>query len=339
MVKTFDLSGDSIIGGTIKEFSSTGIKDSASKTTLVVTDGKISVATASIDTLEGNVVVRGDFKVYGILDAGFVRTTELLTNQRYEKQYLEFASPSGSNYGTGLLWMGSPNKQLLLMHDPDRFSSTENIDIPTEKSYMIGTTAVLSYDRLGSGVFHSNLEHVGTLKNLSTVGEFKVDDHIFYNPISQRLGIGTDNPNGLFSLLDYVNNVEIIISGDDTNGYGKVGTFTTKGFELVTDDTPRLSITETGNITLGHEFKDSTIIRAYGKVGVGVKNPTEQLEVAGNIKFGNRLFANGNAAPTTGVHQVGNIVWNTNPRPGNYIGWVCTASGSPGSWHAFGLID
>ena len=343
MVKVFEstptnFSGDQISGGTITNFASTGIKDTAESTTLVVTDGKITVPSISVDTIDGNVTVRGDVKVYGVLDAGFVRTTELITNQRYEKQYLEFAGTSGNGMGCGLLWLGSVNKQLVLRSNPDRFWLTENLDFPGSKAIMFDEVPTLTRDSLGKNVTASNLQTVGTLNSLNVSGSVNISDHIFYNPVSQRLGIGTDSPNGLISLLDYLNNIEIIIDGD-VNGYGKIGTFSTKSLALVTDDTPRITITESGNITLGQEYKDSTCIRVYGKMGVGVKNPSEQLEIAGNFKFGNRMFTNGNTFPTSGNYQIGDIIWNSNPKPNLFVGWVCTASGSPGSWNGFGLIS
>lgn len=44
-------------------------------------------------------------------------------------------------------------------------------------------------------------------------------------------------------------------------------------------------------------------------------------------------------APATGQHEKGDIVWNNNPTPGGYMGWVCTASGTPGTWKGFGVIQ
>ena len=343
MVKVFEsaptnFSGDQINGGTIKNFASTGISDNASSTTLVVTDGKITVPTISVNTVDGNVTVRGDVKIYGVLDAGFIRTTEIIANQRYEKQYLEFAPPEGNAVGCGLVWVSGTSKQFILRNNPERFFSTENIDIPATKTYCIETVPVLSQDSLGRNIVNSNLKTVGVLRNLATSGNLTVDNYIHYSGTSNRLGLGIENPNALLSVFDFVHGVEVIVDSNASNGYGKLGTFNTKGLELVTDDTARISITENGNITLGQEQKDSTLIRAYGKLSVGVKNPTEQFEVAGNVKFGNRLFTNGNSSPESGVYQIGDIVWNTNPTPGTFVGWVCIISGSPGVWNGFGLI-
>jgi len=44
------------------------------------------------------------------------------------------------------------------------------------------------------------------------------------------------------------------------------------------------------------------------------------------------------AAPTTETWRRGDIVYNTAPSSGGYVGWVCTAAGTPGTWKAFGLI-
>lgn len=46
-----------------------------------------------------------------------------------------------------------------------------------------------------------------------------------------------------------------------------------------------------------------------------------------------------NAAPTSGYRTAGDIVWNGKPTPGGKVGWICTTSGNPGTWKAFGPID
>lgn len=44
------------------------------------------------------------------------------------------------------------------------------------------------------------------------------------------------------------------------------------------------------------------------------------------------------SAPTTGEWALGDIVWNSAPSSAGYIGWVCTVSGTPGTWKGFGQI-
>ena len=44
------------------------------------------------------------------------------------------------------------------------------------------------------------------------------------------------------------------------------------------------------------------------------------------------------AAPTTGDWAQGDWVKHSTPTSGGNFGWVCTASGTPGTWKAFGTI-
>lgn len=57
----------------------------------------------------------------------------------------------------------------------------------------------------------------------------------------------------------------------------------------------------------------------YGAVGDGVTNDT--------------------AAPVSGTWAVGDIVWNTAPTAGGFIGWTCTTAGTPGTWKTFGAVS
>jgi len=52
-----------------------------------------------------------------------------------------------------------------------------------------------------------------------------------------------------------------------------------------------------------------------------------------------RLRAEATAPPTSGYYLAGDILYNINPpAEGGYIGWVCTAAGTPGTWKRFGAI-
>ncbi len=51
-----------------------------------------------------------------------------------------------------------------------------------------------------------------------------------------------------------------------------------------------------------------------------------------------RRQTNGTAAPTSGAWARGDIVWNVSPAAGGFAGWICTATGTPGTWKTFGAI-
>jgi len=45
------------------------------------------------------------------------------------------------------------------------------------------------------------------------------------------------------------------------------------------------------------------------------------------------------AAPTTGTYLQGDIIYNTSPTASGFVGWVCVAGGTPGTWKTFGAIS
>ena len=45
------------------------------------------------------------------------------------------------------------------------------------------------------------------------------------------------------------------------------------------------------------------------------------------------------AVPTSGKHSRGDWFKNSEPSAAGYFGWVCTASGEPGTWKGFGVIQ
>jgi hypothetical protein len=45
------------------------------------------------------------------------------------------------------------------------------------------------------------------------------------------------------------------------------------------------------------------------------------------------------AAPTAEAHHRGEIRWRSDPSASGFAGWICTASGTPGTWKTFGAIS
>ena len=67
---------------------------------------------------------------------------------------------------------------------------------------------------------------------------------------------------------------------------------------------------------------------------------TGELNLATKIVWLNgKSIQMGSAAPASGTYTAGEIIFNSAPTSGGYIGWVCTSGGSPGTWKTFGKID
>ena len=195
------------------------------------------------------------------------------------------------------------------------------------KAIMIDSNEVIWKEELGKSVKRSHLTELGILKNLQVRNTFYVSDG--------RVGVGTTAPSADFSVNSH--GYEILTTFQESTGF--VGTHAHVPFSIGTDNTPRLTCRANGDIVVGSESGQPVKMNVYGRLGVGVKHPTESLEVDGNIKFAERTFSSGEQAPTSGSWTTGSIVWNELPEINKPVGWVCTKGGKPGVWRPFGLIS
>lgn len=326
------ISGDLISGGTVKNFSSLGITDNATQQQILVNNESVSIKALRADIVKGNLTVEGTLVSKSIV-ADTINVKEIISDIKVEKSAsLTFTGDISSK---GLIWTGKDyNKQFVFNSGPDRFFSSESIDINRGRHLSINGVKVLGEEELGPTVIKSNLREVGILQGLLVDGDFRLNNYVFYNPVIDRLGIGTDKPNAALSVAEM--GIEVMIGTDD-DLQGMVGTFGPIDFNIVTDNTSRISVGASGNIVLGNPGKSVSI---PGKLGVGVKNidPNVDLHVAGPVRLNNHLQLYASEAPTEGVFTVGDIVWNSEPRQGKFVGWVCVSAGNPGSWLSFGEI-
>ena len=121
---------------------------------------------------------------------------------------------------------------------------------------------------------------------------------------------------------------------------GSIGTFNHTSLDLVTDNTPRVSIGADGNIILGNRNNGEIKVNVLGQLGVDVNSIDNRakLHVNGAIKFNDNIHMKGSEPPSGGSFTPGDIVWNSEPKQGGCIGWVCVKAGNPGMWGAFGDI-
>jgi hypothetical protein len=241
-------------------------------------------------------------------------------------------------YNKGLLWVGTGNtKQLVLQDGPDRIFSSENIDLAKDRHFSINKVTVLDQTELGASVVKSNLKQVGTLKGLNVDGGLRVNQYMVFDEHTDRLGLGTEEPNAALSVNE--DGIEVIIGTEDFT-QGVIGTFASHDLNIKTDNTTRLKISAGGNIDLGNTNNPPIQASVHGKLSIGVNNPDPNvdLHVRGGIKFANRTHIVDSHPPQGGSWNKGDVVWNENPEQRKYIGWVCTKSGNPGIWNTFGEI-
>lgn len=90
---------------------------------------------------------------------------------------------------------------------------------------------------------------------------------------------------------------------------------------------------------------DSVTGKATATFGVapvmtqGIKLTQSITDIPNDSGRTTRYIGMASAIPTNGIWIKGDILYNTNPLAGGYIGWVCLANGMPGTWKQFGLIE
>ena len=333
------LSGNKIDGGTITRFASTGLRDDATRLTVLINNEGIVTDNIDVATLIGDTSVSGNLNVTGAITASSLHVNEITADVRNERSSPLVFEHTDDNpiAGKGLHFTGSGHTKQFVFHPaPDRFFASEHIDLHRGKHISIEGRRVLDHQGLGESIRESSLTTVGTLRSLTTSGDLNIDNMIFWNSDQERLGIRTDSPNGLLSLAG--NDAEFIM--DSENDSFKIGTWTANDLHIITDDVHRLTVSATGNIQVGTKGSDSVKVNIYGKLGIGVNNidPDVSMQASGAIKFSNKKMEVGHNYPTQGTYKKGDIVWNDEPGPNLWVGWICVSDGTPGEWKPFGQI-
>jgi hypothetical protein len=329
------LSGDHINGGKIQNFASAGISDSATKQQLTVSDNGVQISNLKVDRIQDLTVT--DTITANTIKTDILEVKEIRADIKFEKDVpIVF---SGKNIeGKGLLWSGQGNtKQFIFAANPDRFFSSETIDLARGKGVTVNNIKLVDEHELGPTVVKSNLREVGRLKGLIVDGNVSIGQYLMFNNETNRLGLGTENPNAAFSVAE--DDIEVVIgTRDSVRGY--IGTHASHSLDIVTDNAARITVAAGGNIQLGNPKLPPVQVSVHGKLSVRVSTPDPEvdLHVAGAVKFGNRLQRVDRSYPTAGSYNQGDIVWNSEPRINQYVGWVCVQAGAPGLWEPFGKI-
>lgn len=234
---------------------------------------------------------------------------------------VEIAPPSWNTeaYQRGIIWGGTTKRKFTFEADSDRFVSTESIDLAVEKYYSVDRAMVLSKSTLGPTVVDSSLTSLGTLKSLNVSGT------VSFESVSSSLKFDQ----GL-SLVGKTN----------TTTLTDMGLVADKTFSIEVDKESEFEVDAAGNITLGNRHNTNRVVAVFGQLSVGVRHPDPSVSftASGAMSFSGKKFITGDAIPTQGQFNKGDICWNTDPKLSSYVGWVCIVPGTPGQWEPFGSI-
>lgn len=227
--------------------TSNGIKDVATTTVLTVNNGNVSID-GSLNLTRGLAVGR-TLETQGDIT---VRNSSLVFNNK---------STADLN-GKGLLFTaGAKTKELTFRADPDRFFSTESLELSKDREFIINGAPVLSATELGTTVTSSNLKKVGRLKSLSVDGDAEVGQFFFVKSNFNRIGINTDQPNGALSVIEI--DAEVVI-GQQEPGRAVIGTYTNHSVDFIADNTVLFSLNNNKEVVFGSDENKEATVRING---------------------------------------------------------------------------
>ena len=137
------------------------VTGTANQVQVSAANGNVTFSLANDVTIPNNLTVTGDLLVQG-------NTTTLNTaTLAVEDKNILLANTSsptdGSADGAGITVKGSTDKTFNWIDGTDSWTSSENMDLASGKTYNISGVTVLSNTTLGSGVINSSLTSVGTI--------------------------------------------------------------------------------------------------------------------------------------------------------------------------------
>jgi len=248
---------------------------------LSIVDDALVIKKLSVETLDGPTLVTDDLTVQGSLKADDVKVSGTITvdtlkvkkliNEQesvISKRVQDFTFLGRTDddlYNKGLTYADEKGTKQFVYRTGNKLWSTMNIELDRDLAYQINGVTVLSQNSLGSTVTQSNLTRIGKLRELTVNGYVSFDDWIFFNNNVNRLGINTESPNGTVGVL-LENAAEFIINNNEEKVV--IGTITSNDLNIVTDNTVRIQIKNTGETIFGNDKYKNAKVRINGTLEV-----------------------------------------------------------------------
>lgn len=262
---------------------------------LSIQDDKIVIKTLVLESTSGAVKHDGDIAVCGALtvgkdltvtgdiNAGTVKVKNLITESGTIEgvgQWTTNLEEDLNGKGFGWTWGGGTTR--LMYRNGGRIWSNGDIDLDANKSFKIDNVPVLSRNELGSQITKSNLREIGTLQSLEVTGHVSLGEFIFFNPAIERLGIGTQTPNGSLGIVS--NGIEIVVDSLSPT-QAIFGTYTNHDFSIVSDGAPRITVKNNGEVHVGNEQSKTGVMRIFGSLYVDNLVADNRVERTSPLEF------------------------------------------------------
>jgi hypothetical protein len=276
------ISADVIDGGTIREFNSTGIQDLSSTVQMTLLDTAVVIENHVITqglTVKGSTALEGDLVINGTVPPESTFYQSIIENAvAGVKQELDPAF--FDDYSSVI------------------FNQIREEGIDLNRITLNGTEVILE-NKLNYGITDSNLQRVGRVVDLQTLGESYLSETLYIG--KNRVGVNTLSPGHSLSVWDQ--EVEI--------GFGK------QQRDQAWIGTPRAQ-----SLVLSANNNDNIVLGTDGSVTVR------------SLTVNQVQLTSSPGAPKDSL-PVGTVAFNEKPGPGKPVGWVSLGNGS---WSAFGTV-
>lgn len=234
-------------------------------------------------TIHNNLTVQGRL-VVDVIEANQVidRSSKTTTTSAVSSSTIFTADEEALLNGQGFTWVAGQDQNTLAYRTGSRLGTSLNLDLDLGRSYKIDNIDVLTHNTLGSSISRSSLRQLGPLNNLTVVGNVEVGQFFYVDSDTNRIGIDTEAPNGKLSVVD--NGAEFIV-GSAVQGTIKVGTYSSHDVAIVTDDTTRITIKNSGDVYVGNPNSRDVKFVVHGSIHAESIISETKIERTDSVKF------------------------------------------------------
>lgn len=250
-------------------------------TQLSIQDSILQLLNESLANSTGVFSHTGDYTINGTLTVDAINVKNQANNAPTEVgEWIGKTEPELN--GKGFTWTWGDGNLRLGYRTGGRLWTSGDMDVATGKSYKIDNITVLSARELGPQIRKSNLTEVGALNSLVVNGPTELAGFAFFSDVHNRLGINTANPNGNISIFE--NNIEVVLHvPNQTTAH--VGTHSNHNVAIITDNTERLVVKNSGEVVIGNETFKNGILRVNGTLQVDNLITDTRIERSTPVEF------------------------------------------------------
>ena len=250
-------------------------------TQLSIQDSILQLLNESLANSTGAFSHTGDYTINGTLTVDAINVKNQAETTASEiGEWIGKTEPELN--GKGFTWTWGDGNLRLGYRTGGRLWTSGDMDVGAGKSYKIDNITVLSARELGPQIRKSNLTEVGELNSLVVNGPTELGGFAYFSDVHSRLGINTSNPNGNISVFE--NNIEVILHvPNQTTAH--IGTHSNHNVAIVTDNTERLVVKNSGEVVIGNETFKNGVLRVNGTLQVDTLIAETRIERSSPVEF------------------------------------------------------